>query len=147
MKLTNQMRDAFVASVISDVPKIDYQTMFSDLAVKFGVEMLPSDVQALYMRKPEYIATSQIWVSNRGYIYVPGVDVRFTEAHKTQLEQIQLKREAQEESIKGLRTKLAGVVAGAWLSPRMRISAKSELLPLNEAPATTILPSAWIAML
>ena len=128
MKLTNAMRSEFVESVMSAVPRTDYTSLYSDTAVKFGVEMLPSDVQALYMRKPEYIVTSQIWVYSQGYVYVPGVDVKFTEAQKAQLEEIQSKREAQQKSINELHAKLTGAVAGVTTVKALR-----ELLPEFES--------------
>lgn len=48
MRLTNDMRDAFVSSVINDVPKIDYDELIRSTRLKLAEAQLPPKVAAFW---------------------------------------------------------------------------------------------------
>ena len=47
MKLTNIIRDAFVRSVMNDVPTVDYSEQIREVVTKEAVAQLPEKVRAL----------------------------------------------------------------------------------------------------
>lgn len=48
MKLTNNMRDAFVSAVLQDVPEVDYNEQFAKIAVTHCLSKLPKEIVKVY---------------------------------------------------------------------------------------------------
>ncbi|MBN3738063.1 Nmad5 family putative nucleotide modification protein [Burkholderia sp. Tr-20355] len=64
MRLTTTMREAFVASVLDDVPYVDHQEQARVLAQKWAVDHLPPKLRALYKEFGDHF--------NHAYIGLPG---------------------------------------------------------------------------
>lgn len=60
MRLTKADKDAFVAAVMDDVPKVDYGEKTRSLIKQWGLESLPEDLQPLAKKYPSYFETR--WV-------------------------------------------------------------------------------------
>lgn len=60
MRLTNTDRDAFIQSVMDDVPKIDYAEKARSMAMKHAVERMPALVAKLYKSNPEWVRGEHI---------------------------------------------------------------------------------------
>lgn len=75
MRLTNEIRDAFVRGVMKDVPQEDYDTQLRDLAMKKAVARLPEKVRAIWKDASirDYITTGRINVQYKYIDGLPGV--------------------------------------------------------------------------
>lgn len=65
MKLTTNMRDAFVRAVLQDVPTVDYNAEFKKLAVEHCLSKLPKEIVKVYNNN-----------SLRGFLNFETVNVR-----------------------------------------------------------------------
>lgn len=143
MKLTKNLREAFVRAVMADVPKVDYREQIQKVATTAAVAMLPSAVAAAYKLFPEYIETRHVYVGSM-YVYVPAAESPvFSGDIKQELSQLEALHEAQEESRNALRTKLNAAAnsvttrkALAELLPEFE-----KYLPADERTATLNLPA------
>ena len=109
MKLTKLNRQAFINAALDDVPTIDYTTAIIDSATKFAVSLLPEIAQTVFAKHPELIATDNSYIRGR-YICLPGRNIKFTDAQKVHLAELETKSKAQDNALSELRTKLSGVV-------------------------------------
>lgn len=75
MKLTNYIRDAFIESVMNDVPSIDYDEQITSLIMKKAVERLPKPVQALWKSEATkvFVVTGQCRVGGHDAVSIGGV--------------------------------------------------------------------------
>lgn len=48
MKLTQQIRDAFIRGVMADVPQVDYSGQAKEIFLQAFVDQLPKEIRALY---------------------------------------------------------------------------------------------------
>lgn len=118
MKLTNYIRDAFITSVLEDVPHIDYDQQIQDGILKAFVDALPPAARRLW-DDPEtrgYLNLER-WRVNRKYQYVPAMQtddsgVELPEATSAEVKRLMALQEAQSERFEALRAKLTSVVYG-----------------------------------
>lgn len=76
MKLTNYIRDAFIASVLNDTPSVDYTEQARAAAVKDIVAQLPKKVRAVWEDKDlrDWVETTTVYLGNGlGSATVPGL--------------------------------------------------------------------------
>lgn len=61
MRITNTIREAFVASILQDTPQIDYDTQIREAATKWLKANVPADLQKVRNKYPEYF-TDHDWI-------------------------------------------------------------------------------------
>ena len=72
MKLTKYDKEAFVRSVMDDVPKIDYKAQADALARTWAIEQMPTVVAAAYAAYPQYFENHYMSLpSGLQGVYVP----------------------------------------------------------------------------
>ena len=80
MKLTNYHRDAFVLSVMDDVPQEDYQEQYRAAVLADAVAQLPHKVRAVWDNAElrHYLRVYTIYpVTGAGSVMIPSVDSNF----------------------------------------------------------------------
>ncbi|CAB5144497.1 hypothetical protein UFOVP147_16 [uncultured Caudovirales phage] len=129
MKLTNYIRDAFVTSVMNDVPKKDFHEEGKKIFLEAHLDGLPTEVQmawSLPATRP-YVRTST--VSMCGTSFVAPHDSQYNEiptprkAEKKLLE-IKAAYKAQRDNRDALRAKVKGAAYACTTTKQLR-----ELLP------------------
>ncbi len=144
MKLTKNLREAFVRAVMADVPKVDYREQLQKAATAAAVNLLPAPVAAAYKQFPDYVVTRHVRIGAQ-YFCLPSADGNpdFPIGVQQELARLEALREAQEESRKALRTKLNAAAnsvttrkALAELLPEFE-----KYLPADERTATLNLPA------
>lgn len=120
MRLTKFDKEAFVSSVLDDVPMVDYDELSSEVARKAFIDAMPRTVRAVYDYNREWLET--------GYTYLPGRlsnihCIRPPEAGQSALEknhpdvwarlvEMNILAEAQADSRRKLKSKLEGAIGG-----------------------------------
>ena len=77
MKLTNYHREAFILSVMNDVPSVEYQDLYKAAVLADAVGQLPPKVRAVWDNKDlrHYLRVYTIYpVTGAGGVTVPGMD-------------------------------------------------------------------------
>lgn len=154
-RLTNTMRDVFVAAVMADVPKTDYETAIRDAVQKAALAAMPPAVKKLYAAEDtkRWVNTSQLHLGGRDGL--PGLGyINFHELPtQNQQELKKLAAEVASDLINarceqhGQREKLRGslrVAADRCTTTTQLAEALPEFakyLPQSEAEATRNLPA------
>lgn len=71
MRLTKNMRTAFVRAVMDDVPQVDYDEQIRKAAKDGALALMPPDVLKAYKKHPEFFDTVGRHIGNVGYYYLP----------------------------------------------------------------------------
>lgn len=149
MKLTNNIRDAFVRAVMQDVPKIDFDEQARKLVLDDSAAQLPPKIKAL-VRSAEtapFVRTTDYWtnMSDLGIYkaYAASGD-KYAPTPDTLLELKRLndlKRE-QEATRSALRARLKSVALGATTRKALAdaLPEFEKYLPADEAKAVRSLP-------
>lgn len=117
MKLTNYIRDAFITSVLEDVPHIDYDQQIEDGILKAFVDALPPAVRRMWddPATRDYVNLEQLRL-NRTWHYVPAMRAddspALPEAKSAEVKRLIELRDAQSEKFDTLKAKLRSVVYG-----------------------------------
>ena len=150
MKLTKNLREAFVRAAMNDVPEIDYDEQYRKLGMDAAIAAMPADVLALYRKHPEYFALNMHRLgsgeSYRTYehVYVPMPAEQSFPAHvNAEMVRILALQSAQQEARNLLRKKLEAAAfsvntrkALADLLPEFE-----KYLPADDRSATLNLPA------
>lgn len=64
MRLTKTIKDEIIDAIMDDVPKVDYDTLIQDTAIKEGLKTVPPEIMRLKDKYPE-------WIKGEKYFYVP----------------------------------------------------------------------------
>ena len=128
MKLTNYIRDAFVSSVMNDVPTIDYAEQAFKVFMPAYLATLPKSVQDNWNDPAarEYIRTSYTYLCNQSFI-VPSMghnNVLKPVSVADKLGAINALHKAQSDSMSSLRAKIKGAAYACNTTKQLR-----ELLP------------------
>lgn len=144
MKLTNTIRDAFISSVMNDVPSVDHQEIFRAEATKLAVEALPPAVRRLWTNKEtrEFVKTVRVghW---RMAAHVPGVDETTVGALLKPLQEEHERRSNdQDEQRQLLRRSLHGAAYAAKTRKQLAemLPEFEKYLPADEPAANRSLP-------
>ena len=133
MKLTNYMRDAFIRSVMQDVPHPDYNKMFDD-AQEALVKAMSPKVRAVYKESPDALKTAYASFGRENRkLYCGGVD------YSKVLAPIYEKRDARYEAEKKLRSVVYGCSTVKQLRDAFPEFGKH--LPSDNKPVTANLPA------
>jgi hypothetical protein len=129
MKLTNFIRDAFIDSVMNDVPKIDYASQARKAFLDAHIAALPKGVQTLWASNElrPYLQTNTAHLCNASFAF-PSAD-RYSNAvvpaaAKSEVERIEAAHCAQRQARAALRTTLKGAAYACTTTKALR-----ELLP------------------
>ena len=63
MRLTKTIKDQIIAAIMADVPKVDYDTLIQDTAIKEGLKTVPPEIMRLKDKYPE-------WIKGESYFYI-----------------------------------------------------------------------------
>lgn len=113
MRLTNTDRDAFIQSVMDDVPKIDYAEKARSMAMKHAVERMPALVAK---SNPEWVRGEHIhlgYLPNGTSAHLPVErGFKFDEAFTSQLLQLAADAKEQEKRLRDLRASVRSAIYG-----------------------------------
>lgn len=112
MKLTKSDREAFVAAVMNDVPKIDYDERAQKLATELLLESYPAAIQKVYADKElrTYLQNSYIGMPDcLSSFYGPSTESKsfYTDER---LKAIAEEAQAQSQARRTLRESLTGII-------------------------------------
>lgn len=147
MKLTKYHRQAFVRSVMDDVPKVDYETQAHALILEDSIMQLPEKLQKAAKDKvlSQYLNMDHHWLREFGSLYVfnlrqdgfklsPHAQVKFDELNELQ--------KAQNLARMKLKTKLEGVINSCSTDTQVRkaLPEFAKYLPEAESPVDRTVP-------
>lgn len=142
MKLTNNLRDAFVRAAMADVPKVDYTEKARDLINKLNKEyQVKAKIDKVDIMR---LASSYLNVASQG-VYVWGLtDIEYaTLRADPEVKKLNDLHEAQRKAHRELETRLAGAIAGCN-TRKQAVEALPEFekyLPEDAAVAMRSLPA------
>lgn len=142
MRFTKTIRDAFVASVMNDVPSVDYDEAIQKRATEIAVANMPPEVRAAYDKYPEWIRQSLTRCGNkRIYLPLPG-DLDLSDKDHEELKAIQAASYEQDANRKALREKLTAVAYSVATRKALAdmLPEFAKYLP-NEAEKSRMLPA------
>lgn len=143
MKLTKNLRDAFVRAAMADVPKVDYREQIQKVATAAAVAMLPPAVAAAYKLFPEYIETRHVYAGSM-YVYVPAAESPvFSGDIKQKLDRLDALNDAQNETLSALQTKLTAAANSVTTRKALAdlLPEFEKYLPADDRIATLNLPA------
>lgn len=150
MKLTKYIREAFIKSVLNDVPKEDYQEQIKKIILEEAVKNLPAPVAEIYK---DSILRGYIRLSYfRDYgvsLFVPDsgkdtmTNIQYSEEARKVLNELQAKSKAQREMLDNLETKLRTVTYGCNTYKQLleRIPEFAKYLPEGTPSPSANLPA------
>lgn len=114
MRLTRIIREAFVRSVMNDVPSIDYFEQYRKLYQTAVLSKAPAEVRAAYPKHQAWLSREHIWTAGS----IPGFycvcerngTVQIDPAIQAQLDEIDKLYSQQNDARHELQMKLKGVV-------------------------------------
>lgn len=112
MKLTKIIREAFVRSVMNDVPQVDYVEQYQKLYQDAALAAAPPEVRALYPKHKDWLLKEYHYLSDSA---IPGFycygyrDFTIAEAAQAALDRIEKAYVQQREARQDLETKLTAV--------------------------------------
>lgn len=151
MKLTNTIRDAFICSVMNDVPSVDYREQIRSAAVKAAVADMPPRIAAIWKDKDlaRWVKTSKVSFEEVGGVCLPtsaddysDEKRAFTNRIKAQIVDLCAKAAEQRKNRRELEHKIRGA-AYAYTTRKALANAMPEFakyLPEDEAAANRSLP-------
>lgn len=143
MKLTKNLREAFVRAVMADVPKVDYREQLQKVVTDAAVALLPAPVATAYKQFPEYIETRRVW-AGATYLSVPAADeVVFPPEVEKEIARLEALNDAQEENRSALRTKLTAAANSVTTRKALAdlLPEFEKYLPADDRTATLNLPA------
>jgi len=120
MRLTKSDKEAFVRSVMDDVPSVDYDEQVRSKMKAWGLESLPEDLRPLAKKYPDYFEARHVNTPS----HCPSVSIicnpnwnwsgfkgQEPEPEKyAELTAISVEAEAQEETREAIRRKMTGLI-------------------------------------
>ena len=149
MKLTNQIRDKFIKSVMSDVPYVDYQAQAQEMAENWLTQQMNAIFPGVDIEKAKpWLERNSVYMPGKlkcFYTYAPHFDhLRTNTSLWTKLESIEKKLREQNEKRERLSEQLRGCAYGVTtikalseLLPEFAHYLPSEATPAKMLPATT----------
>lgn len=109
MRLTKNMRTAFVRAVMDDVPQIDYHGRLQEIATDAALAMMPAAVLAAYKKHPEYFPRAGRYIDSVGHFHLPiPSDFSLSAATIAEMQRVDKLKDAQRKSLKQLESKMEG---------------------------------------
>ena len=141
MRLTNTIRDSFVAAALMDLPTEDYVTMQSKLLVDDAVKQMPDKVREIYKKYPEYFELKRILTPYGNYYGPWGNNTPSKEAME-KLEELVTASKIQSETQRRLRNKLRGVAYSVTTRKALieLLPEFAKYLPSENAPNSRLVP-------
>lgn len=152
-RLTNDMRNAFIAKVMEDVPQVDYEQKIRDTVNKAALAALPRQVKALYDNPDtrEYVNTASAHVYRSDQSIPRSMSFRLPARNDKDLERIVRATSGalvdkwieQENQRRSLREKLRAVAFHCTTLKQLADSFPefARYLPKDELDATRNLPA------
>jgi hypothetical protein len=153
MRLTNSIRDAFVTSVINDVPKETFTEKAESILVKAAIRGLPPKVQEIYNSPSlrHFVATHFLNSYGKPYLrnlvgslVLPGPSDNFklNTEEMAELQILQDKLRTQETKLGNLKTKLRGIAYGVTTRKALAdlLPEFEKYLPRDFGPSERSLP-------
>lgn len=130
MRLTNDIKKAFISAVLADVPTVDYQEEFRKLVQAAAIETLPPEVKKLAKSNElrGYLDTHRLWWGPFNLVSVfADLEIKDMPELKTKCDELAALKEAQDSSIAALRNRLTAAVGSCNTRKQL-----AELLPEME---------------
>lgn len=118
MKLTNYLRDAYITSVMTDVPHEAYEDQIHKQILDDAVAQLPGPVRAIWKNSDlqGYLDLSSVYpVARTGCVQVPCLNpknFKLTDAAMTRVLELVNLRDGQSSRLNSLRTRLRSIAYG-----------------------------------
>lgn len=116
MRLTNLIRDSFVAAAMQDVPKVDYEKQIVALYQRAMIDAMPPELVGHYNKNKKWFRHSYKHVhglSTSFEIVCPDFDPPpLKPEQQKQIDELVAAHKAQRATLNDLRTKLHGVAYG-----------------------------------
>lgn len=143
MKLTNQMREAFLTCVMEDVPKVDYDQQITDTANGIARNFLPPKVRAIWDDKElrGFIGTNNIKAGEE-WLKIPGSD--FSGEMRVEMDRaimpIHRLKIAQRVARNALKTKLGAVTKACTTTANLMeaLPEFAQYIPVEEKKVRTL---------
>jgi hypothetical protein len=144
MKLTNNMRDAFVRAAMADVPQVDFHAQVLKIIIDAAEKKLPPAVRTIWKNKElsHFVAMSKDWFCD-SYIEYPGMELSLGQAERDKIAEIKAAKSAQDDSNNNLRLQLRNATY-AFTTRKALAEALPEFekyLPEDPAKADRSLPT------
>lgn len=147
MRLTNELRDAFIKAVMNDVPRINYQDQAEELLEQDCIEQLPAQVRAVWddkvLRSFLYSQSRRVEGPARSWVYYAtfhGIEAR--EPARKSAEALLRKSVQQAVRLDELRSKIKVVAYGC--STRKQLAEAlpefTKYLPVEQPKVDRTLP-------
>lgn len=151
MKLTNTIRDAFVRSVMNDVPVIDYEEPARKELEKTALSLVPPAIRKAWLDKDQrqFINSGSVTVNRFVSASVPeprgwqeGRAFHEKVLQATNIAELKAKYEAQQSQRSALESKVRGVAYGMTTRKALAdaLPEFAKYLPADEAAAIRSLP-------
>ena len=147
MKLTKYHREAFVRSVMDDVPKVDYETQAHKLILEDSIAQLPEKLQKMARDKTtsQYLNMDHHWLREFGSLYVFSLrqeGFKLSATAQVEFDKINELQKAQNEARRHLRNKVDGVIRSCTTDVQVRkaLPEFSKYLPEAESPVDRTVP-------
>lgn len=114
MRLTNSIREAFVRSVMNDVPSVDYVSLMQKEANLIGRAMMPPEVAAAYEKHPDWFEPEWTNIGRWcGYGPFPHRNASFRAEHIQSMDRLKALKDEQDQAHGRLRNQLQQAAASA----------------------------------
>lgn len=121
MRLTNYIRDAFINSVLQDVPQVNYDNKIRQVVMEDFIEQMPKAVREAYSRFPEYFRASSIYINDFGYVSVHCGDKKeLTQTTKEKVKELVKQHHEQSKIRSKLKTDLKAVAYSVTTANALR---------------------------
>lgn len=143
MKLTSNIRSAFVRAVMDDVPRVDYQAQAQKILTDEAVAQLPPKIRAIYNDPSlrHFVAKKQVYSIGQ-YCYVPGPEYERTEAAGAKIKELQAQHDEQSGKHTELRNKIRAIADTSSTRKQLvdKLPEFEKYLPPDERAAAQSLP-------
>lgn len=147
MKLTKYHRQAFVRSVMDDVPKEDYEAKVHALVIEDSILQLPEKLQKIARDKTlsQYVNREHYWMREFSNTYVFCIsrgDFKLTAEAQAKFDELNTLQMAQNEARQQLRRKLESAINSCTTDTQVRkaLPEFAKYLPEAESPVDRTVP-------
>ncbi len=149
MKLTNSIKRAFVRSVMSDVPKVDYDEEAKPIAMKHAKRLMNKEIWEVIEKFPNHFDAHRTGMPDglnsvfirlpKNHYYILKSDVKAW----AELSKVAEKSIAQDEKIQALENKIRAVVGGCATLKKLREALPEfvKYMPTEQEPLSKNLPA------
>lgn len=143
MRLTKNMRTAFVRAAMDDVPQVDYHAQLQKIATDAAIAMMPPTVLAAYKKHPEFFQRTGQHITGVGHYYLPiPSNMNLSSAAVEEMQRVDKLKDAQRNSLKALESKINGAASACTTLKALKdmLPEFEKYMPADEPAACRTLP-------